>query len=81
VLTREEALRAYTHKGEGEGIGRRVFATLTADPGGQPDRTAHAVASLFQRLHEKGVISDRDVDDVLLQAACGADLDRSAPGS
>ena len=71
----------YTHKGDGGAVGRRAFATLVEDKAGQMDRTAHAIASLFQRLHEKGVISDRDVDDLLLQAAYGDDLDRSAPGS
>jgi len=74
-------LKEMTFKGDAEDLGRRVFYTLTADdpkdhapqpvsrhPGARTQhKTAKLLACLLVKLNEKGLLSDSEVDDLLLE--------------
>lgn len=62
----EETLRTKTHKDQGVDINRRVFYTLTDDKAMQAHRTAKAIAWLMHHLHEKQLLSDEALDEILL---------------
>ncbi|MFZ0774685.1 MAG: hypothetical protein WCA49_14625 [Candidatus Sulfotelmatobacter sp.] len=70
--TREELLAKRTHKQEGVSVGRRVFYTLTGESGNphgdklQADLTSKAIALLFEVLCGKGYITEKQLDEILL---------------
>lgn len=65
--TVESVLRDKTHKGDVEELEKRVFYTLTDHKDIQSALTAKAFALLMRKLHDKGIINDKDVDDLLLE--------------
>ena len=60
--TREEDLRERTYKSDPDLI-RRVYRTLADER-----KSAKAFAFLVKHLHEKGVLSEDDLDAMLLDA-------------
>ncbi|ODS53211.1 MAG: hypothetical protein ABS36_14910 [Acidobacteria bacterium SCN 69-37] len=76
MAQREDILREKTYKGDAETVYQRVYYTITeprtgpassADDHMRRHRMSVAVARLFERLHEKGVISSEDLDDILFE--------------
>ena len=70
--TREKILLEQTFKQEGFELPRRVFYALT-DTHGKTDltnaRIARAVGFLIETLHEKGLLNEREIDNILIDAA------------
>ena len=76
---REDVLREKTHKGAGLDSGRRVFYTLGDYKGAEPfrtlgepqwvgtHRTMKLVALLVAKLQAQGVLTEDDVDEMLLE--------------
>lgn len=58
----DEELLTFSHLGE---IEERVYRTLTQDKALTGHRTAKALAGLFQRLQENGVLTNEEVDVIL----------------
>ena len=76
MAQREDILREKTYKGDAETVYQRVYYTITeprthpassADDHMRLHRTSVAVARLFERLHDKGVLADADLDDILFE--------------
>jgi hypothetical protein len=71
--TREELLAKETHKQDGLDVAKRVFYTLTGEPGTsyreklQADRNSKAIALLFKTLRENGTLTDHRIDEILLE--------------
>jgi hypothetical protein len=65
--TREENLATRTHKEEGLDTGRRVFYTLTDDKDLAGHRSAKLLALLIENLVQRGRLSERDLDNMLLE--------------
>jgi len=64
-MSRDELLTERTYKNQGHSIGARIHYTLdcvTHDP--KPANTL--LALLIQRLTETGVLSENDIDSLLL---------------
>lgn len=64
--TRDEILNKLTHKDQGLDLRRRVHYTLAPDAASQMNLTTKALALLIAKLHEKKVLSDAEIDDLLL---------------
>jgi hypothetical protein len=64
--TKEDVLEQETHKGDVEEVGCRVFYTLTGKAEFQAHRTAKAVSLLIEHLHQKGLLDDEELDELLL---------------
>jgi hypothetical protein len=62
MTDREEDLVNLTHKGVE--LPRRVYLTLTDER-----KITRAVARLVTHLHERGILSEVEIDDMLLEAA------------
>jgi hypothetical protein len=67
MATKEEVLREKTHKGDGIGMGERIFYTLKDEEPLQATRTAKIIALLVAKLSEQGVISEEYVDDLMFE--------------
>ena len=65
--TRGDLLREKTHKGDVEDLAVRVFYTLTDDKAVQTHRNSKAIALLVDHLHEKNLIPDEEIDELLLR--------------
>ena len=75
----EDVLREMTFKRDPD-VGRRVFYTLAGD---EPDeavrrrmqafRNTKLLSRLVVALHEKGILNEGQIDEMLLAAALGAD--------
>lgn len=63
---REDILRDETFKGEVEGIDTRMYYTLSKKPKSQEYRNSKAIASLISVLHGKRIMTDTELDDLLL---------------
>jgi hypothetical protein len=61
MADRDEVLRNSTHKGD-ENLARRVFYTLENEK-----QTAKAVGLLVKHLHARKLISDEEIDEMLLE--------------
>lgn len=70
--TMEEFLVKETYKEQGLDVAQRVFYTLIGEEGNphreklQAHRTAKAVALLFKTLSEIGSLTEKRLDDILL---------------
>ena len=64
MTTRDEILLKKTYKSEKIAVSKRVAATL--GDGSQIHRVIKTVSSLIGKLHSQGVLSDDDIDDLLL---------------
>jgi hypothetical protein len=69
MATKEAILREQTYKEEGMDVERRVFYTLADGEKNnlQTHRSNKLVSALIGTLHRKGVITDKDIDDVLFE--------------
>lgn len=71
MATREEILREKTYKEDGIEIDRRVFNTLhdweEAHIALQPHRNSKAISLLIKILCQKGILTDSNIDDILLE--------------
>ena len=67
--TIQEVLREKTHKGDLDTVHERVFYTLTDEKGLESARIAKAISLLTELLHDKGMLSDQDLDELLLEIA------------
>jgi hypothetical protein len=68
MADRDEILRTHTFKDEGFPVGQRVFYSLhTEDKNLQAARNTKAISLLVERLHEKGIIGEEELDELLLQ--------------
>lgn len=67
--TREDMLRDHTHKDLSEDVERRVFYTLTDKEKMQAHRTAKAVTLVIALLQKKNLLSEDELDDLLLDCA------------
>jgi hypothetical protein len=65
---REEVLREKTHKEEGLQVEKRVFYTLSDEKSFQLHRNTKAIALLVKLLHQRGQLSDQEIDDLLLDS-------------
>lgn len=65
---REMLLRRDTHKGDVDEVGRRVYYTLTEKTGTSGHRTAKCLSLLIELMHKKGLLSEQELDDLLLEA-------------
>lgn len=67
----EEVLETETFKNQCDGIAQRVFHTLTDELENDPQkvsrRVANVLAGLLERLAENGVVSDGELDTLLLE--------------
>jgi hypothetical protein len=66
VPTKDDILDAETFRGE-EVISDRIYHTLTADITLDKHRIAKATSILIERLVEKDVIREEEIDDLLFQ--------------
>ncbi len=66
MANREEVLRDETHKGDVASVGERVFYTLK-EKASQAHRNSKAIALLVEHLHNKKLISDVELDELLLK--------------
>ena len=67
MAKRETVLHAQTHKGDVDELPVRVFCTLTDDKTSNAHRNSKAIALLVEHLHKKKLISNAEVDDLLLK--------------
>jgi len=67
--TREEYLNKYTNKDEDLDVEQRVYYTLTDNKPLQPHRVAKALSLLVKHLHDRQMLNDKEVDDLLLDVA------------
>ena len=73
--TKEEYLAKYTHKDEDLGVEKRVFCTLSGEPGSpnreqmQAHRNSKAIAHLVKVLVQNGTLTQEQLDDILLEVA------------
>lgn len=65
--TVEDVLRKQTFKGEGLELEQRIFYTLTDKKELQVHRMAKAISLLLKALVEKGVLSKKDIDELLFE--------------
>jgi len=65
--TKEELLREKTFKDDVSELEKRIFYTLTSDKKLQNHRVATALSLLIKHLHDKGIASDEDIDDLLYE--------------
>jgi len=68
-MIREDLLREKTHKDDGVDLVTRVFSTLSDNNATQSHRNSKALAFLLGRLHSQGLLSDDDIDEILLECA------------
>jgi len=66
---REDVLREKTFKGQAEDEARRVFYTLTANKELEQHRTVFVLSGLVELLRKKGVLTEGELDDLLLGCA------------
>jgi len=62
----KDVLRERTFKGEYEDVAHRVYHTLSDKKELQEHRTMHVLAGLIDLLIEKGMISESELDNLLL---------------
>jgi hypothetical protein len=67
----EDVLREKTYKGEGLDLDVRVFYTLRDGRKLQPHRNSKAIALIVKLLHKKGLVSVREIDQLLLDCIQG----------
>lgn len=63
----EDVLREKTFKEEGMEIERRVFYTMTEEVKLTNHRNSKAIALLIKVLQEKEILSDSEIDSLLLE--------------
>ena len=64
---KEEILCKETFKGDVEEMEKRIFYTLTQEKNLQTHRIAKLISMLIKKLHDKKVLKDDDIDDLLLE--------------
>lgn len=70
MATKEEILETKTHKNDGLDISKRVFYALIGEGEErkwQTHRNSKAIALLFKALREQGSLTDKRIDDILLE--------------
>lgn len=69
----DDILRELTFKGDAEGVGRRVYYTITSTPKGSvstqeaQDRVARGFSQLMEVLYANNLIIEDDLDNILLK--------------
>lgn len=76
MSTREKLLAGKSFKQDGLDVGRRVFYTLVGEQDPQremlqTDRNSKAVALLVKALRLNGLLTDTQVDSILLDVVSG----------
>ena len=66
--TLENMLIEQTFKGVYLDISERTFRTLNDIDSLEPKRTSKLLSELVKNLHQKGILSDDDIDSLLLEA-------------
>lgn len=66
--TKEELLEIHTHKLEGFSTDKRVFYSLYKEKDLSKVPTIKFLGLLTEKLQEKGILSEEEVDDLLLEA-------------
>lgn len=64
---KDDVLCGKTYKEDGLELEKRVFHTLSDVKSLQHHRNAKAIALLVKLLHEKGHLSDQEIDGLLLE--------------
>lgn len=64
--TIEDVLAVQTYKNENTETGRRIYATLQDDKVSHHHRTAKLLSLLIQELETRGILSEADIDSLLL---------------
>jgi hypothetical protein len=67
--TRDDLLRDETFKDEGLETDVRVYYTLTDKKNVQAHRTAKAISLLVATLERKGLLTNAEIDELLLEIA------------
>lgn len=72
---REDVLRDETYKGDVDKLDKRIYYTLTLQPGtgrtselpveSKVHRAAHLLSQLVAKLHDRGILDDGEIDDML----------------
>lgn len=65
----EDVLREKTHKGDGLEMYERVYYTLTDEPEFAQTRTMRLVSKLIEHLLQKKLLSESELDSILLEIA------------
>lgn len=70
MATIEDILNKKTHKDQDD-VSKRVFYTLLGEEGedrkSQAHRNSKAIAVLFKTLREKSILTNRHIDEMLLE--------------
>lgn len=69
MARKKDLLQKLTFKEDGMEMDRRVFYTLTDRKEMQAHRTAKAVALLVRLLHEKKMLTEKEIDQLLLDCS------------
>lgn len=64
---KEEILQKQTFKGDVTELEKRVYYTLTQDKGLPQHRTAKLASLMVKHLHERGLVSEEEIDEWLLE--------------
>lgn len=65
--TRDDILNKQTFKNDVEELEQRIYYTLTNEKGVQAHRVAKALSIFMKLLHDKNILSDKEIDDLLLE--------------
>jgi hypothetical protein len=65
---REDLLYEKTYRGQVDELEKRIYYTLTSEERLQAHRVAKALALVIKLLHDKNVLTDNQIDDLLLEA-------------
>lgn len=66
--TIEEMLVEETYKGVHPDMSERIFRTLNHIERLEPKRTSKLLSELIEKLHQKGLLSEDEIDSLLLDA-------------
>jgi hypothetical protein len=64
---RNDSLNEKTFKNQIEELDKRVFYTLTSEETLQAHQVAKALSILVKLLHDKNILSDNEIDELLLE--------------
>lgn len=67
MANREDLLRELTYKGDVDEVEKRVFYTLTKEDSLEAHRVAKSLALIVETLHRRDLITDEEIDELLLQ--------------
>ena len=66
--TIEDMLIEQTYKGVHLDISERLFRTLNDINSLEPKRTSKLLSELIEKLHQKGILSEDEIDSLLFDA-------------